>query len=73
MGAFQARKLAVEGAAELEGTHVHYHLGEPARFAGHDVVVMGGEESAGRSVETHPRNAGAQKRDADAPPRCVYR
>ena len=46
VGAFQARKLAVEGAAELEGTHVHYRLGEPARFAGHDVVVMGGEESA---------------------------
>jgi thioredoxin reductase (NADPH) len=46
VGAFQARKLAVEGAAELEGTHVHYRLGDVARFAGQDVVVIGGEESA---------------------------
>jgi thioredoxin reductase (NADPH) len=46
VGAFQARKLAVEGAAELEGTHVHYRLGEASRFAGQDVVVLGGEASA---------------------------
>ena len=46
VGAFQARKLSVEGAAELEGTHVHYRLGDTARFAGQDVVVMGGEASA---------------------------
>jgi thioredoxin reductase (NADPH) len=46
VGAFQARKLAVEGAAELEGTHVHYRLGDAARFADQDMVVMGGEESA---------------------------
>jgi len=46
VGAFQARKLSVEGAAELEGTHVHYRLGDASRFAGQDVVVLGGEESA---------------------------
>ena len=46
VGAFQARKLAVEGAAELEGTHVHYRLDDASRFAGQDVVVMGGEETA---------------------------
>ncbi len=46
VGAFQARKLAVEGSTELEGTHVHYRLGDASRFAGQDVVVMGGEESA---------------------------
>jgi thioredoxin reductase (NADPH) len=46
VGAFQARKLAVEGAAELDGTHVHYRLGDATRFAGQDVVVLGGEESA---------------------------
>ena len=46
VGAFQARKLAVEGSKELEGTHVHYRLSNTARFASHDVVVMGGEESA---------------------------
>ncbi len=46
VGAFQARKLAVEGAAALEGTHVHYRLDDASRFADQDVVVLGGEESA---------------------------
>jgi thioredoxin reductase (NADPH) len=46
VGAFQARKLAVDGAAELEGTHVHYRLGDAERFAGQDVLVLGGEASA---------------------------
>ena len=46
VGAFQARKLNVEGAAELEGTHLHYRLGDASRLAGQDVVVMGGEEAA---------------------------
>jgi thioredoxin reductase (NADPH) len=46
VGAFQARKLAVEGAAALEGTHVHYRLDDASRFAGQDVVVLGGEDSA---------------------------
>ena len=46
VGAFQARKLNIDGAAELEGTHVHYRLGDASRFASQDVVVMGGEESA---------------------------
>jgi thioredoxin reductase (NADPH) len=46
VGAFQARKLAVEGAAELENTHLHYRLGDASRFAGQDVLVLGGEESA---------------------------
>jgi thioredoxin reductase (NADPH) len=46
VGAFQARKLAVEGAAELEGTHVDYRLGDVSRFADQDVVVLGGEASA---------------------------
>ena len=46
VGAFQARKLAVEGAAELEGTYVHYRLTDASRVAGLDVVVLGGEETA---------------------------
>ncbi len=46
VGAFQARKLAVEGASELEGSHVHYRLGDASRFAGQDVLVLGGEASA---------------------------
>ena len=46
VGAFQARKLSVDGAAELEGAYLHYRLSDTARFAGQDVVVMGGEEPA---------------------------
>jgi len=46
VGAFQARKLAVEGSVELEGTHVHYRLSDTSHFTGLDVVVLGGEESA---------------------------
>lgn len=46
VGAFQARKLSVEGAAELEGTYLHYRLSDTARFADQDVVVLGGEEPA---------------------------
>jgi thioredoxin reductase (NADPH) len=46
VGAFQARKLSVEGAAELEGTYLHYRLSDTSRFADQDVVVMGGEETA---------------------------
>jgi len=46
VGAFQARKLSIEGAAALEGTHVHYSLGDASRFTGQDVVVLGGEASA---------------------------
>jgi thioredoxin reductase (NADPH) len=46
VGAFQARKLAVEGAAALEGTHLHYRLGDASRFANQEVVVLGGEASA---------------------------
>ena len=50
VGAFQARKLSVEGAAALEGTNVHYRLGDASRFASQDVVVLGGEESAVAAV-----------------------
>jgi thioredoxin reductase (NADPH) len=57
VGAFQARKLAVKGAAELEGTHVHFRLGEPSRFANQDVVVLGGEESAVAAALTLARES----------------
>jgi thioredoxin reductase (NADPH) len=46
VGAFQARKLALEGVAELENTHLHYQLGNASRFSDQDVVVLGGEEPA---------------------------
>ncbi len=61
VGAFQARKLAVEGAADLEGTHVHYRMGDAARFADQDVVVLGGEESAMAAALKLTREANAPR------------
>ncbi len=46
VGAFQARKLTVDGAQAFEGTQLHYRLGELAHYADQDVWVIGGEEAA---------------------------
>jgi thioredoxin reductase (NADPH) len=46
VGAFQARKLTVDGAQAFEGTQLHYRLGELANYANQDVCVIGGEETA---------------------------
>jgi thioredoxin reductase (NADPH) len=46
VGAFQARKLNLEGAPELEGRHIHFHLSDNAAFAGQHVWVLGGEAQA---------------------------
>ena len=46
VGAFQARKLTVDGAQAFEGTQLHYRLGELAHYANQDVWVIGGEETA---------------------------
>ncbi len=47
VGAFQPRRLKVEGLAGFEGTQVFYHpVVQPEAVAGGDVVIVGGEESA---------------------------
>lgn len=46
VGAFQARKLTVDGAQAFEGTQLHYRLGELTHYANQDVWVIGGEETA---------------------------
>ena len=46
VGAFQARKLTVDGAQAFEGTQLHYRLGELTHYANQDVWVIGGEEAA---------------------------
>lgn len=46
VGAFQARKLSLDGAAALEGTQLHYHLDEPSRFAQQDLLIVGGDAAA---------------------------
>ncbi len=75
VGAFQARKLAVEGAPALEGTHVHYRLGDASRFAGQDVWVLGGEESAVvaalQLTHVSQANASTQSHTTSEAPRSV--
>lgn len=46
VGAFQPRPLLVEGAAELEGTSVHYGLPFLKDIAGKDILLMGQDADA---------------------------
>lgn len=45
-GAFAPRKLALPGAAELEGQQVQYFVAHKADYAGKTVAVLGGGDSA---------------------------
>ena len=46
VGAFQARKLLVDGLEVFEGSQVFYGRPSDADFAGKDVLIVGGEEPA---------------------------
>lgn len=46
VGAFQPRKLAVQGIEEFEGTSLHYGVKDLTMFSGKKVVVLGGGDSA---------------------------
>ncbi|MBM5811360.1 MAG: NAD(P)/FAD-dependent oxidoreductase [Gammaproteobacteria bacterium] len=46
IGSFQPRRLAVDGAAELEGRCLHYRVRNAADFAGQDLLIAGGGDSA---------------------------
>jgi thioredoxin reductase (NADPH) len=46
MGAFQPRPLRLTGLERFDGTQVHYRVRNPADFAGKDLVVTGGGDSA---------------------------
>ncbi len=46
VGSFQPRRVHVEGADALEGTHIHYHVKDPDIFAGKRLIVFGGGDSA---------------------------
>ncbi|MGH8220063.1 MAG: NAD(P)/FAD-dependent oxidoreductase [Steroidobacteraceae bacterium] len=46
VGAFQPRRLALEGAEPHEGTSIHYRVKDAAQFAGLDLVILGGGDSA---------------------------
>ena len=46
VGAFQPRTLKVDGVEKYEGTQVHYRVKNPADFAGKNLVILGGGDSA---------------------------
>lgn len=46
VGSFQPRTLKVEGVEKYEGTQVHYRVKGPAQFAGKNLLIIGGGDSA---------------------------
>ncbi|MDE1998298.1 MAG: NAD(P)/FAD-dependent oxidoreductase [Burkholderiales bacterium] len=46
VGAFQPRTLKVEGLDAFEGSQLHYRVKNPADFAGKNLVIVGGGDSA---------------------------
>ena len=46
VGAFQPRMLKVDGLEKFEGTQLHYRVKNPAEFAGKNLVIVGGGDSA---------------------------
>jgi thioredoxin reductase (NADPH) len=46
VGAFQPRTLKVDGIERHEGTQLHYRVRNPAQFAGKNLVIVGGGDSA---------------------------
>lgn len=46
VGSFQPRRLHLDGAEALEGRQLHYHVREPDAFAGSELVILGGGDSA---------------------------
>ena len=46
VGAFQPRRLRVEGAEPWEGRHIHYRVTDPDRVIGKNIVILGGGDSA---------------------------
>jgi thioredoxin reductase (NADPH) len=46
MGAFQPRKLTIEGLERFEDTQLFYRVRNPADFAGKHLVIIGGGDSA---------------------------
>ena len=46
VGSFQPRTLKVEGVDKYEGTQVHYRVKNPSQFAGKNLLIVGGGDSA---------------------------
>ena len=46
VGSFQPRTLKVDGLEKFSGTQLHYSVRNPAQFAGKNLVIVGGGDSA---------------------------
>src|SRR5574343_2094685 len=46
VGSFQPRTLKVEGIEKYEGSQLHYRVRNPEQFAGKNLVIVGGGDSA---------------------------
>jgi thioredoxin reductase (NADPH) len=46
LGSFQPRRLGVEGSEPFEGKNIHYKVKSKADFAGKELVIFGGGDSA---------------------------
>ncbi|MCM0609325.1 MAG: NAD(P)/FAD-dependent oxidoreductase [Ideonella sp. WA131b] len=46
VGSFQPRTLKVDGLEKFDGTQLHYRVRNPAQFAGKNLVIVGGGDSA---------------------------
>jgi thioredoxin reductase (NADPH) len=46
VGSFQPRTLRIDGLEKFDGTQLHYRVRNPAQFAGKDLVIVGGGDSA---------------------------
>jgi len=46
VGSFQPRKIRLDGLEDFEATSVHYRVRNPTDFAGKNVVILGGGDSA---------------------------
>jgi thioredoxin reductase (NADPH) len=46
VGAFEPRLLKVDGLDKFDGTQLHYRVRNPADFAGKNLVIVGGGDSA---------------------------
>jgi thioredoxin reductase (NADPH) len=46
VGAFQPRLLKVDGLDKYDGTQLHYRVRDPSLFAGKNLVIVGGGDSA---------------------------
>ncbi len=46
VGSFQPRLLKVDGIDKYDGTQLHYRVKNPAQFAGKNLVIVGGGDSA---------------------------